>query len=168
MYGNHLADRAAANDAAAFAHFNSHPLEDLRTGHILAQVQQQPFWHIIEKTRLLSLTTITEAVAKEEHRVYIQNRDANRAERGIAPKWTTGLSFRLAATQFKTNKRRANVRSAARAIRIIFDKYYQPWNIAKYTKKDNAICSECGLQDSLTHLLWGGSECVWTSLRLSR
>ena len=74
--------------------------------------------------------------------MYLQNRDANRAERGLAPKWTTGLSFRLAATQFETNKRRANVGSAARAIRIIFDKYYQPWNIAKYKKTDNAICPE--------------------------
>ena len=63
MYGKHLADRAAANDETAFAPFDSHHLEDLRTGHILAQVQQQPFWHIIEKTRPLSLTAITEAVA---------------------------------------------------------------------------------------------------------
>ena len=87
--------------------------------------QRQPFWHIIEKSRLLSLTTITEAVATEEHKRYLLNRDANREARGIEPKWTTGLSFRLAATQFETNKRRANVGSAARAIRIICDKYYQ-------------------------------------------
>ncbi len=167
MYGNHLADRAAANDGTAFAPFDSYPLEGLRTGHILAQVQQQPFWHIIEKTRLLSLTTITEAVAKEEHRVYLKNRDANRAERGLAPKWTTGLSFRLAAAQFETNKRRANIGSAARAIRIIYDKYYQPWNIAKYKKTDNAICPECGLQDSLTHLLSYCTHPMYTLTRIN-
>jgi hypothetical protein len=165
MYGNHLADRAAANDDTAFAQFDSHPYEELRTGHILAMTQRQPFWHVIEKSRLLSLTTITEAVATEEHNLYLQNRDANRAARGIEPKWTTGLSFRLAATQFETNKRRANTGSAARAIRIIFDKYYQPWNIAKYKKTDNAICPECGLQDSLIHLL---AHCAHPMYTLTR
>ena len=90
MYGNHLADRAAANDETAFAPIDSHPYENLRTGHILAQIKQQPFWHTIEKSRLLSLITITEAVANEEHRVYLQKRDESRAKRGLAPKWTTG------------------------------------------------------------------------------
>ena len=165
MHGNHLADRAAANDDKAFAQFDSHSYEELRTGHILAMAQRQPFWHVIEKSRLLSLTTITEAVATEEHNLYLKNRDANRAARGIEPKWTTGLSFRLAAIQFETNKRRANTGSAARAIRIIFDKYYQPWNIAKYKKTDNAICPECGLQDSLTHLL---SHCTHPMYTLTR
>jgi hypothetical protein len=165
MYGNHLADRAAANDKTAFTPFDSHPYEDLRTGHILAQAQQQPFWHVTEASRLISLTTITEAVAKEEHKTYLENRDANRAAREVEPRWTTGLSFRLAATQFETNKRRANTGSAARAIRIIYDKYYQPWNVAKYNKSNNAICPECGLQDSLTHLL---SHCTHPMYTLTR
>ena len=50
------------------------------------------------------------------------------------------------------NKKRANIGSAARAIRIIFDKYSQPWNVAKYTNRDDAICPECGEKDSLQHL----------------
>ena len=70
MYGNHLTDRAAANDETAFVPFDSHPYEDLRTGHILALAQRRPFRHIIEKSRSLSLTTITEAVATEEHKLF--------------------------------------------------------------------------------------------------
>ena len=74
----------------------------------------------------MTLDTISNAAAEHEHRRYLQTRDDTRAKRGASPKWTTGLSYNIAATQFKTNKKRTNVGSAARGARIIYDKYYQP------------------------------------------
>ena len=153
MYGNHLADRAAANDISSLQNFQHIHINTLKTGHILTQAQREPYWYVADASRLMTLDTITNAMSKFELRQYLQNRDAKRAKRGAPPKWTTGLSYNIAATQFEMNKKRANIGSAARAIRIIFDKYYQPWNVAKYANRDDAICPECGEKDSLQHLL---------------
>jgi hypothetical protein len=112
------------------------------------------------------LDTISNAAAKHEHKRYLQTRDDTRAKRGAPPKWTTGLSYKLAATQFETNKKRTNIGSAARGARIIYDKYYQPWNIAKHAKKDDAICPECGEKDSLLHLLSSCTHPTYTQTRL--
>ena len=165
MYGNHLADRAAANDISSLQNFQHIHINTLKTGHILTQAQREPYWYVADASRLMTLDTITNAMSKFELRQYLQNRDAKRAKRGAPPKWTTGLSYNIAATQFEMNKKRANIGSAARAIRIIFDKYYQPWNVAKYANRDDAICPECGEKDSLQHLLATCTHPMYTHTR---
>ena len=103
---------------------------------------------------------------KYEHKQYLKKRDEARAKRGAPAKWETELSYQLAATQFEMNKKRNNISSNARATRIIYDKYYQPWNVAKYAKKDDAICPECGEKDSLIHLLSSCTHPTYTQTRL--
>jgi hypothetical protein len=166
MYGNHLADRAAANDASSLEPFDHTIISALKTGHILTYAQSQPYWYVANKSRIMTLDTITNAASEHEHQRYLQVRDDIRAKRGAPPKWTTGLSFKLAATQFETSKKHTNIGSAARGIRIVYDKYYQPWNIAKHAKKDDAICPECGEKDSLLHLLSSCTHPTYTQTRL--
>jgi hypothetical protein len=163
MYGNHLADRAAADDTSSLQNFQHTHINTLKTGHILTLAQREPHWYVADSSRLMTLDTITNAMSKFELKQYIQKRDAKRAEKGEPPKWTTGLSYSLAATQFEMNKKRANTGSAARAIRIIFDKYYQPWNAAKYANRDDAICPNAERKTPYnTSLPHAHTQCIYT------
>ena len=75
MYGNHLADRAAANDGSSLEPFDHTTISDLKTGHILTYAQSQPYWYVANKSRIMTLDTITTAASEYEHKRYLQTRD---------------------------------------------------------------------------------------------
>ena len=97
MWGNHLADRAAAgaltskkyyqynSDSAIVLHIESLPTLD---AHPLTSALTVPgTWYLGNKDRQLMASSIMESIRKQRLKKYLQDRDAKRADRELPPKW---------------------------------------------------------------------------------
>ena len=155
MWGNHLADRAAAgaltskkyyqynSDSAIVLHIESLPTRD---AHPLTSALTVPgTWYLGNKDRQLMASSVMESIRKQRLKQYLQDRDAKRKERELPPKWEQ-YDIPLAATLWKlTNKNASN----AFYTRLIFDSHWHPGNQVKSVTDpiQRAVIGKCPLCD---------------------
>ena len=161
MWGNHLADRAAAgilsstksyqnnNDSVYILNITSLPAQDAST--LSSSLTTSGSWYLGRSNRQLSASSISEEVNKQRLEKYLQDRDANRAERLLPPKWQQ-YNIPLAATLWEL----PNSNRKTSSIKVLFDKHWHPGNQIKsivdpILRATIGKCPLCVEDDSAAH-----------------
>jgi hypothetical protein len=94
-----------------------------------------------------SLSSLHNTFSKQNFAQYISDRLTKTAH---------GHLYRDASYSFCTevfDLTKADITQRASAVRLIFDKVWQPWNIRKYKRQAAPLCPHCEVEDSLGHML---------------
>jgi ribonuclease HI len=159
MWGNHLADRAAAGclQTVSYQYDNLYSNELLLTPLLpfdaltLSPSLAPPgMWYFGNTQRQLISPSVVDRVQSRRFDGYLKKRDDNRQLRdNLPPKWAE-INFPLAAKLWKSNS------TTFMRNRILFDKHWHPGNQAKKAKDTNtrllmSKCPFCPYSDSLSH-----------------
>jgi hypothetical protein len=94
-----------------------------------------------------TLSSLHNIFSKQNFTQYISDRLTKTAH---------GNLYRDASYSFCTevfDLTKADITQRASAVRLVFDKVWQPWNISKYKRQAAPLCTHCEVEDSLGHLL---------------
>ena len=119
MWGNFLADAAAAAECDPEAWGFAIDRTDICIGEVLRTLSEEPMWLWINNDGSPSTTSIPRDIKEHRLKKYLSDRDRNRVGRGEAPKWV-GTQVKFASMQYELH--RPNLGDKARRVRIIWDK----------------------------------------------
>ena len=153
VWGNHVADRIAQGDHTLPANIICRECTAI---DVTASLEKHIDWYVTDKvTKTIVTTSHDDRRHHKLNNIYLARRDASRAERGLAAKWT-GCSTKFAA---KHNFKEKGIMNHVTAQRTIFDKYWHGGNIAKsipYGTDNDARhtqikCPLCDDEDNQAH-----------------
>ena len=162
--GNWAADRAADGDVAAVKtrfpnviEINSHTLQ------MLNEVSTDESFFIAHKNGTIRLEPLQELVNSRYAQWYLSERDQHRQKRlahqflpPSEPDWIH-RTVKHAAKIWGFASKHRSLLTNAREQRLVFDKYWLPWNVAKHLPATDISCPQCGsLTSSLMHVI---AEC---------
>ena len=176
MWGNHLADRAAAGLLATASiysykdnfenHLSIFPIPTMTADSLSALLSPPDHWYFGTSDMQMRTPSIMEAVQLARLLRYLRDRDADRAKRRLPPQWSN-YQIPLAARVWNFSRTPASIYFHQR---LLWDKHWHQGNQAKSAKTAElrALISQCPLcrsTDSITHWIRGCSYSRSVSIR---
>ena len=166
-WGNWIADRVASGVESSLEGFNVAWVE-ITCSQILSDIGTGAFWHLTSLDGLPSLMSLEQKLSNVNKSDYLRLRDHGHADRLGLTTDPPALYWRdaticLAAKVWDMPSKSLSM--AARAQRVIFDKLWFSWNIAKAAPLTEVICPLCGNADSLSHLVQSCPDPVCAGIR---
>ena len=150
MYGNHLADRAAACETGQVLELglSDNNFISLQLCDVLKSISLSVPFYWGEKDGTPVLEPYNERANRMRLQAYLIRRDQYRAERGLPMKWKN-RTVRHAARLWGLTKRSRP--DASRIVRICWDWYQHGGNIRKQDRSNRGLCKLCDREDSQEH-----------------
>ena len=166
-WGNYLADKIAADNHQALTAYDTTWLQ-LSVSQILTDIGNDSQWLITSRSGLPSLAALEQTVLTVYKNDYLLERDHWHAKRldlstnPPASRWRDAtVNFAARVWDFPDK----SLMMVARAQRVIFDKLWFSWNLAKSDPDAEVICPLCEGADSLGHLVQACPDPVCAGIR---
>jgi hypothetical protein len=148
--GNILADRSASLSEEHAAWVQDHYPQLVRSTTNMQAVHEALIDDIplcVTNGVTPSLSSLHNTFNKQNFKQYV----SDRLTKTVHGNLYRDASYSFCTEVFDLNK--ADITQKASAVRLIFDKVWQPWNIRRYKRQAPPLCPHCEVEDSLRHLL---------------
>ena len=129
---------------------------------MLDELSTTKTFFIAHKDGIIRLEPLQEMVNTRYAHLYLSERDQHRQKRlakqllpPSEPDWIH-RSVTHAAKIWEIPSKQRSILTIAREQRLVFDKYWLPWNMAKQLPEADISCPMCGSVSSLKHII---TEC---------
>ena len=162
MWGNHLADRAAAGSLASCSEYmykNIYdnilfitPLPTVDAPSISPSLSPPSTWYFGNQDRQLTSLSLMDCIFQRRLDEYLRTRDADRDRRHLPPKWQS-FNIPLAARMWESP---LHPETLTLRNRLLWDKHWHPGNQAKSVTDPSvrdliSKCPLCSCADSVAH-----------------
>ena len=154
-WGNWIADKIASGVEASLDGYEVRWVE-VKCSKILSDICEDGMWHLTALDGVVALASPEKTIMCVNNSEYLEKRDYEHAKRLNLSVDPPALYWRDASVAFAAKAwgmAHRSIPMAARAQRVIFDKLWFSWNVAKGVPGTEVVCPLCGQDDSLSHLI---------------